>query len=89
MFDVSRLPDGPAHFVLVSCDGDFAEMVKKVLAEYPDMHVSILATPMMPKKSGRMNYLSSRFKELGSHDRYELLNIGTIKDFVSKPQQTK
>ena len=68
----------PLHVVIVSCDGDFAEVIKKVLELYPKTFVTVVATPF--RKYG--NYLSTRLHELKDKERYSLMNILTAKDKI-------
>ncbi len=70
----------PLHLVLVSCDGDYAEMIKKILELYPRTYVTVVATPF--KKYG--NYLSARLSELKKMDRYHLINILTVKEKIGE-----
>jgi hypothetical protein len=69
----------PAHFVLMSCDGDYAEMIKKILSNRPDHFVSVLATPYVKGK----NFLSSRLIKLNANRNYRLIDISTIKQKIS------
>lgn len=70
----------PLHLVIVSCDGDYAEMIKKILELYPRTYVTVVATPF--KKYG--NYLSARLSELKKMDRYHLINILTVKEKIGE-----
>lgn len=68
------------HFVIFSCDGDYAEMIKKLLEIYPKSSVSVFAT----KYTKSNLYLSSRLQKLvGDYPgRYHLVNIENIKDKI-------
>jgi len=70
----------PLHLVIVSCDGDYAEMIKKILELYPKTYVSVVATPF--KRFG--NYLSARLSELKKMDRYNLVDILTVKEKIGQ-----
>lgn len=70
----------PLHIVLVSCDGDYAEMIKKILELYPKTYVTVVATPFV--RYG--NYLSARLSELKKMERYNLINILTVKDKIGE-----
>jgi hypothetical protein len=75
MFDALNAKK-PAHFILMSCDGDYAEMIKKILNSRPDHFVSVLATPYIKGN----NFLSSRLQALRSeYANYYLVNIDTIR----------
>jgi len=73
----------PLHLVIVSCDGDYAEMIKKILELYPKTYVTVVATPF--KRFG--NYLSARLSELKQMERYHLINILTVKDKIGQKIQ--
>lgn len=73
------------HAIILTCDGDYAEMIKNVLDKNPNVYISVFATPFTKYN----NYLSVRLKELERVDRYFLVNALNIKDKVSEPQQPK
>ena len=82
MYDSSSCPN-ECHLILVSCDWDYAEMIKKVFYHYPKIKISVIATPK--KKAGEwMNYLSTRFKALKLYDNFTLVNIESIRDYLTK-----
>jgi uncharacterized LabA/DUF88 family protein len=69
----------PTHLILMSCDGDFAEMIKSAVKN-KNVHVTVIATP--PTK--KYNALSSRLKQLrDTIPNYQLTNI---LDFASRIQ---
>lgn len=70
----------PFHIIIFSCDGDYAEMIKKILEKNKNAHVSVFATPFTKNN----NYLSIRLKELERIDRYHLANIMNVKDRIKK-----
>jgi hypothetical protein len=71
----------PIHLVIFSCDGDYAEMIKKALDLNSHLSVSVFATPY----TRHNKYLSSRLQELvGYSARYHLVNIENIKDKIKK-----
>lgn len=75
MFDALN-SQKPAHFIIMSCDGDYAEMIKKILDKHPDHFVSVLATPYVKGN----NFLSSRLQTLRKkYKNYFLINIDTIR----------
>lgn len=75
----------PLHLVIVSCDGDYAEMIKKILELYPKTYVTVVATPF--KRYG--NYLSARLSELKKMERYNLMNILTAKEKIGQKMEYK
>lgn len=80
MFDALRKKH-PAHFVLLSCDGDYAEMIKKIIENCPKVHITVLATPFTRPE----NFLSIRLQQLkGELPRFELANIANIRDLICK-----
>ncbi len=80
MFDAMSAR-GETHLILLSCDGDYAEMIKKLLRSLPKLHITVLATPYTTP----VNFLSKRLmgltKELGK--QYLLRSMLEIKDKVS------
>ena len=78
MFDAMKIK-GAAHLLLMSCDGDYAEMIKKLLTNFPNLHITVLATPFTKP----VNFLSVRLKEMLQYKNYRLVDISTIKDRVS------
>lgn len=72
--------DKPTHIILVSCDGDYAEMIKNAL-ENENVSISVLATP--PVRDMRRNTLSVKLRMLRSElPRYFLTDIRDIKDYI-------
>ncbi len=68
------------HAIILSCDGDFADMIAKVLNRNRRIYISVFATPFRRKN----NYLSIRLKKLEKISRYYLINILNIKDYIKK-----
>ncbi|MEI7579502.1 MAG: NYN domain-containing protein [bacterium] len=68
-----------SHAIILTCDGDYAEMIRNLLKKNKNIHISVFATPF----SKTNNYLSVRLKELERIDRYYLVNIMNIKDRIS------
>lgn len=68
-----------AHLILLSCDGDYAEMIRKLLDNFPNLHITVLATPF----TRPVNFLSVRLIEMRCYDNYQLTDISTIKDKIS------
>ncbi|MCL2038767.1 hypothetical protein FWG86_02625 [Candidatus Saccharibacteria bacterium] len=78
MFDATQVK-GAAHLILLSCDGDYAEMIKKLLTNFPLLHITVLATPF----TSPVNFLSIRLIEMRQYKNYHLTDISTIKDKIS------
>jgi uncharacterized LabA/DUF88 family protein len=85
---VAYLAKKPTHIILMSCDGDYAEMIRLAIESNKYVDVTVLATPSTRK----YNALSVRLKQLRSKlpsDRYRLDDITNIRDKISAPSKTK
>lgn len=71
----------PVHAIILTCDGDYAEMIRNIIDKNPNVYVSVFATPFTKYN----NYLSVRLKELERIERYYLVNILNMRDKVSVP----
>lgn len=72
----------PTHIILVSCDGDYAEMINNALRN-EKISVSVLATP--PVRNLKLNTLSTKLRALRSNaSRYQLINIASIADLIKR-----
>lgn len=60
MLEIASVDRNPKHFMLVSCDGDYAEAIRAIFRINPNAVVTILATPKME----RNNFLSMRLRSL-------------------------
>lgn len=69
----------PVHAIILTCDGDYAEMIRNTIEKNMNVHISVFATPFTKYN----NYLSIRLKELERIERYYLVNILNIKDKIS------
>lgn len=74
----------PIHVVLVSCDGDYAEMIRSAISRNENVSVSVLATP--PVRDASKNTLSVSLRRLRNELplRYQLTNIATIVDKIRR-----
>lgn len=73
----------PSHFILVSCDGDYAEMIRLAISRNKNVTVSVLGTP--PVRDLRINTLSASLRHLCRElPRYQLLDISNFKDQISQ-----
>lgn len=81
LLEVAYLAQKPIHIILVSCDGDYAEMIKNAILKNENVSVSVLATP--PVRQISRNTLSVRLRQLrGQVPRYQLTNIAVIGDMI-------
>jgi uncharacterized LabA/DUF88 family protein len=79
MFDAMNSKD-EIHLILLSCDGDYAEMVRKLLDNYPQVSISVIATPFTKP----INYLSTRLVGMRQYRNYRLVDISTILDKIAQ-----
>lgn len=82
LLNIAYKASKPTHIVLISCDGDYAEMIRSALKN-ENVSLSVLATPTT-KELGK-NTVSVRLKRLYSElldaqNRYHLRNIANIAD---------
>lgn len=71
------------HIILVSCDGDYAEMIKHAIERNENIAISVLATPSVRDLS--KNTMSVRLRKLYDilpKGRYSVINIDTIRKDV-------
>lgn len=72
----------PVHIILVSCDGDYAEMIKTALDENERVYISVIATPVV--RSAR-NTCSTRLQKIrGYSDRFHLTDIRDIEKYIKQ-----
>lgn len=72
----------PSHFILVSCDGDYAEMIKLAISRNENVTVSVLGTP--PVKELSKNTLSTRLCLLRQEvPRFRLIDISSFQDYIT------
>lgn len=89
LLGVAYLATKPIHIVLVSCDGDYAEMIKCALKN-PNVTVSVLATP--PVRDFTKNTLSVRLRQVFvdypmTTERYHLQSISPLPCFSKRRTQ--
>jgi uncharacterized LabA/DUF88 family protein len=81
LLEVAHIATEPIHIILMSCDGDYAEMIKSAVKNR-NVHITVLATPTTKKH----NALSLRLKDLSrelTQDKYHLVDITTIRQQIS------
>lgn len=72
----------PTHLILVSCDGDYAEMVKAALRKNKNVLVTVLGTPVV---KDRTNTFSVRLQRLnGKIPQFTTNNIQTIRNLIEE-----
>lgn len=70
------------YTILVSCDGDYAEMVKSALGANPKIAISVLGTPVV---KDRKNTFSMRLQEVrGKMPNFYIRNIQNIQPLIEK-----
>jgi len=70
----------PTHIILVSCDGDYAEMIKTAIDYNRNVHISVVATPVV--KNSR-NTCSTRLQALRRYSpNFYLTDIRDIEKYV-------
>ncbi len=84
LLSIAYLAKRPVHLMLVSCDGDYAEMIKNAILRNENVMISVLATPSV--RDMNKNTLSIRLKKVYNDvplHRYELNNIYNIRGLIS------
>lgn len=77
---VAYLSKRPVHIVLVSCDGDYAEMIKAALDQNEKVYITVIATPAV--RTAR-NTCSTRLQQLrGYSPRFHLTDIRDIEKYI-------
>ena len=89
LVQMATLADHAVHIILVSCDGDYAEMIRCALKN-PNVTVSVLATPSV--RNWMKNTLSTRLKQLlvdypTQVGRFHLRDISELSCFSKKIQK--
>lgn len=89
MLECAAMAEEPINIIVLSCDGDYAEVIKAALRLSPESCVTVLATPMTEVN----NCLSIRLKHLSrelKRENYKLVNINNIKDYITQfsPEQS-
>lgn len=69
------------HLIIVSCDGDYAEMIKAALGKRKRLFVTVLATPA---RHDKRNTLSSRITALRRERNFVLRNIDNIRNRIEQ-----
>ncbi len=70
------------HIVLVSCDGDYAEMIKAAVAANPKISITVMGTPVV--RSGA-NTFSMRLQVLRNKlPRFKIMNIQNIQPRIEQ-----
>lgn len=73
----------PVLLVLMSCDGDYAEMIKGAINANEMVTIQVLATPFVKKLSH--NVMSARLTGLfNAIPRFDIANINNIRDYIEQ-----
>lgn len=85
------MTSGPVHIVLVACDGDYAEMIKKALSVNKNLLITVIATPVVPLvrlpngRTKNINTCSTRLQTLRREDpRFHLTDIRDIQGYIQE-----
>lgn len=86
LLTIAHTAASPIHIILVSCDGDYAEMIKNALGN-PNVTISVLATPFT--RNLAKNTLSVRLKQIkadyrAAPDRYYMRDITDVNCFSER-----
>ena len=81
MVEIAATNDGPLHFILVSCDGDYDEAVRSVFRINSNVFFTIIATSLSAKPE---NSMSLRLKNLQSEfqEHLAIVDINVLKDRI-------
>lgn len=81
LLKVAYLAKKEVHIIIVSCDGDYAEMIKSAIEVNSKVLITVMGTPVVKNE---LNTFSMRLQELrGKIPRFNIINIDTIKDLIS------
>ena len=82
MLEIAYEVEGPAHIIIFTCDGDYAEAIK-IAAKHKNIKITVIGTPFIDTLEN--NALSVRLRELRKElpCQYHLNNIQDIKDSIS------
>lgn len=79
---LAYLAKSKTHIILVSCDGDYAEMIKSAIITNPKITVSVLGTPVV---RNNRNTFSTRLQEMrGKIPNFYIRNIQNIQPIITK-----
>lgn len=70
------------HIILVSCDGDYAEMIKSAIETNPNVLITVIGTPVVKNHT---NTFSMRLQNLNGHiPHFTTSNIKTIQGLIEQ-----
>lgn len=91
LLKLAYLTKKSVRILLVSCDGDYAEMIKSAIETNPKVHIDVLATPVVPrvlKDDGSYedkNTCSTRLQKLRRNlPNFKMMNIDDIRDSIKQ-----
>lgn len=71
----------PCRLILVSCDGDYAEMIRSAIESNKNVEIVVIATPHVRDYS--KNSFSVRIRQLRGHlPRFTIVSIDSISKFI-------
>lgn len=80
LLKIAYSAEQPVHIILVSCDGDYAEMIKAALDYNKNVYVSVIATPVV---KNRRNTCSTRLQGLRRYSpNFYLIDIRDIEKYI-------
>lgn len=82
LLKIAYLTKRRTHIILVSCDGDYAEMIKSAIDTNPKVVISVLGTPVV---RDNRNTFSIRLQEMrGEIPNFHIRNIQNIQPIIAK-----
>lgn len=91
LLKLAYLTKKPVRIILMSCDGDYAEMIRSAIETNPKVRIDVLATPVVHNvaKSGGTsdgkNTCSTRLQKMrGKLKNFSMLDIGMIEDYIKQ-----
>lgn len=82
LLKLAYLADKETHIILVSCDGDYAEMIKSAIATNPNVLITVLGTPVVKDKN---NTFSMRLQCLrGKLPNFWVRNIDNLRPQIEQ-----
>lgn len=81
--EIAHFAKKPTLIVLMSCDGDYAEMIKGAISSNEMVSVQVLATPFVKPLTD--NAMSARLTQLfNTIPRFDIANLNNIRDYVEQ-----
>lgn len=77
---VAHFAERETHIVLVSCDGDYAEMIESAIGVNEKVTISVLGTPVVRNNRNTFSMKLQRMR--GKVNRFIILDISHIRDLI-------